>query len=161
MTHSSRTECWPLCGWYPWPVVSKHIQNPQLLPQSICLEKDHLEQFWPVERISQKPTWCPKKRGISKWYHVWFIAHSIWSLEYSFLIHLKIEIHVLVAKTNPFLRDIKELRNIHPICVFITFSYTVVNRCVKLSTAHTLIVCWHFSQFITFSIVIELIFIYL
>ena len=109
-----------------------------------------------IHEIYQGYTWdiqgVPKKRGISECYHVCFIAHSIWSLEYSFFIHLKIETHVLVARTNPFLRDIRELRNIHRICVFITFNYTVVNRCVKLTTMHILIECWHFLQFITFSI---------
>ena len=74
----------------------------------------------------------PKKRGISECYHVCFIDHSIWSLEYSFFIHLKIEIHVLFARTKPCLSNIRELKNIYHICVFITFNYTVVNCCVKL-----------------------------
>ena len=69
-------------------------------------------------RVSQK------KGGISECYSVCFTAHLLWSLEHPFLIHLKIEIHVLVARTKPFLSDIWELRNIYPICLFITFNCT-------------------------------------
>ena len=47
---------------------------------------------------------------------------------------------------------------LYRICVFITFNCTVVNCHVKLSTKHILFVCLHFSQFITFSIVVLLFF---
>ena len=57
---------------------------------------------------------CPKKKGISKCYSVCFTGHGllIWSLEYSFLIRLKIDIHMVVSSANPFLGTIRELRNI-------------------------------------------------
>ena len=56
----------------------------------------------------------PKKRGISECYSVSFTALMIWSLDYSLVTHLKIDIHRLVPNTNtkPFLGDIRELRNL-------------------------------------------------
>ena len=53
----------------------------------------------------------PKKRGISEYYGICFTACLIWNLENSFLILLKIEIHIFVPNAKPFLRDIRELRN--------------------------------------------------
>ena len=47
-------------------------------------------------RVSQK------KRGICEGYSVCVTAHLIWRLEYSFLIYLKIEIHMVVPSTNHF-----------------------------------------------------------
>ena len=54
----------------------------------------------------------PKNRGISKCYSVCINDHLVWNLENSFLIHLKIEIHMFDPSTKPILRDIRELRNI-------------------------------------------------
>ena len=56
-------------------------------------------------------TGCPKKRGISECCSVCFTAHLILSLEYSFLIRWKREIHMIVPSTEPFLIDIREPRN--------------------------------------------------
>ena len=70
----------------------------------------------------------PKKRGISECFSVCFTPHLIWSLEYSFLMHLKIEIHVFIARTKQFLSDVRELRNIYQIFVFIKFNCKVVNH---------------------------------
>ena len=50
-------------------------------------------------------TGCPNKRGIC------FTVHSIWNLDYPFLIYLNIEIHMFVPSTKLFLSDIRELRN--------------------------------------------------
>ena len=41
-------------------------------------------------------TYCPQKSGISKCQDVCLIVHQIQNLEYSFLIHLEIEIHYYV-----------------------------------------------------------------
>ena len=57
----------------------------------------------------------PKKWGISECYSVCFTAHFLWSLEYSFLIHLKIEIHMFVPSKKTFLSNIREQRNIFSI----------------------------------------------
>ena len=43
-----------------------------------------------------------KKRGISECYSVCFTAHLINTLEFVFLIHLKIEIHIFVQSTEHF-----------------------------------------------------------
>ena len=50
----------------------------------------------------------PKKRGISECLSVCFTADLISNLAYSFLIQLKIEIHMFVPSTELFLRDIRE-----------------------------------------------------
>ena len=54
-------------------------------------------------RVSQK------KRGISECYSVCFTAHLNMDIEYSFL---KSIVHIFFASAKPFLRDIRELRNI-------------------------------------------------
>ena len=54
---------------------------------------------------------APQKRGISECCTVCSTAQLMLSLEFSFPIHLKIEIHVFVPSTEPFLSDIRELRN--------------------------------------------------
>ena len=56
-------------------------------------------------------TGCPKKRGISECRSVCSTAQLMLSLEFSFPIHLKIEIHMFVTSTEPFLSDIRERRN--------------------------------------------------
>ena len=53
-----------------------------------------------------------KKGGIAN-------HHLLWSLDYLFLIYLKIEIHLLVPSTKPYLSDIRELRNIFSIIGFV------------------------------------------
>ena len=50
------------------------------------------------------------KKGISECRCVCSTAQLMWSLEFSFPIHLKIEIHVFVTSTEPFLSDFRERR---------------------------------------------------
>ena len=78
-------------------------------------------------------TGCPKKRGISDCYSVYFTALFIWNLDYSFLIHLKIEIHMFVPSTEPFLSDIREQRN----------------KCLKYQICHQLLASFKSSSIIT------------
>ena len=61
----------------------------------------------------------PKKKGISECYSFSFSVYMIWSLEYSLLTHLKIDIHRFVPSTKQFLSDIWELRNIFSIIKFV------------------------------------------
>ena len=53
----------------------------------------------------------PKKRGISECHSVCSTAQLMLSLEFSFPIHLKIEIHTFVTSTEPFMSDVREQRN--------------------------------------------------
>ena len=57
--------------------------------------------------LAYKHTGCPKKRGISECCSVCSTAQLMLNLESSFLIHLKIEIHMFMPNTELFLGDIK------------------------------------------------------
>ena len=50
----------------------------------------------------------PKKRGISECGSVCSTAHLMLNLEYSFKIHLKIQIHMFAPSTKSFLSNIRE-----------------------------------------------------
>ena len=54
----------------------------------------------------------PKKRLISECCSVWSTAKFIMNLEFSFLIHLTIGIHLFLPSTETFLMDIREPRRI-------------------------------------------------
>ena len=56
-------------------------------------------------------TGCPKKRGISECHSVCSTAQLMMILEFSFPVHLKIEIHMFVPSTEQFLSDIRKPRN--------------------------------------------------
>ena len=56
-------------------------------------------------------TGCPKKRGISECRSVCSSAQLMLSLKFLFPIHLKIEIQTCTPSTEPFLSDIRKLRN--------------------------------------------------
>ena len=69
-------------------------------------------ESWKLSKQEMIIQGVPKKRGISECYSVCFTAHLILSLENLFIIYLKVEIHIFVPNTIPFLSDIRELRNI-------------------------------------------------
>ena len=125
---------WPRMGWV-------------LFYRTIVLD------CWSVDVMI---TGCSKKRGISECYIVCFTAHLIWSIEYSCLIYLKIEIHMLVTSTKPFLSIISEQRN--RICVFMTFNLTVINPEANFNCMLTFFkICYIFNCHKTnFSIFIDL-----
>ena len=63
---------------------------------------------WSIAGGQQGPLFDP---SLSECRCVCSTAQLMWSLEFSFPIHLKIEIHVFVPSTEPFLSDIRERRN--------------------------------------------------
>ena len=129
------------------PKMKKILRQLHFLQLSNCRNQGCLTisnystgaEIWPNLGNQSNSTWCQKKRGISECHSVSFTVHLIQNLKYSFLIHLKMEIHMFVPRTKPFLSNIRERKNIYRICAFITFNFTVGS--VKLSTAHILIVC--------------------
>ena len=89
----------------------------QMVPYCGTLEK-HMGEGWPKKdfveygkKIIFRLIGCPKKKGISDCCSVCPTAQLIMTLELSFLIHLKIRIHMFVASTEPFLSDIREPRH--------------------------------------------------
>ena len=92
-----------------FPRLSKSLQPLQKTTYHTYLEFVFLSH---VFNLLANANMVSQKKGISECYSFCFTAHLIWSLEYSFLIQLKIEIHMLVASTKPFMSDIRELRNI-------------------------------------------------
>ena len=85
------------CTWKIWDVYMRNIRYVYEKYET-CIWKT-----WGMYRVSQK-------RGISEYNIVYSTAQLMLSEEFSFQIHLKIEIHLLVPSTEPFLSDIREPR---------------------------------------------------
>ena len=106
-----------------------------ILPDPVGHFGAPLLPFWILQAIRRCGWWasapfaarlvftgCPKKRGISEWFHVCFIAHSIWNLVYPFLIYLKIEFCMFMPSTKVFLSNIGEMRNLFSINRFVCYN---------------------------------------
>ena len=64
----------------------------------------------PKGSVGPRHTGCPKKRGISECCSVCSSSKFMLNLESSFLIHLKIVVHMFMQSTELFLSDISERR---------------------------------------------------
>ena len=73
------------------------------------LQLTHPRQWVSTYRVSQK------KGGLANATDFAFLLIGYKNLNYYFLIHLKIEIHMFVPNVKSFLSDIMELRNIFSI----------------------------------------------
>ena len=83
-------------------------------------------------------TGCPQKGGKSKFWSVCFHAHLMFVLGYLSLIHLKIEIHIILLCTEPFLCNIRELR--HKIVKNPIWYQPLASS--HLSSIKTILLCW-------------------
>ena len=82
-------------------------------------------------------TGCPKKRGISEWYSVYFFDHLLTLLIncYQFLIYLKnwdLYVHAKYKTISEQYREAEKYIFYYLICVFRAFNCTVGNNCVIL-----------------------------